>query len=231
MELAKPYIRKITPRFIIEKYHYIRIQRRFRGGDRRIDTNWVSLSAQIGLGVSLSQNVDVRDGVIIQDYSYCNRGAVLFNNTIIGKFCSIGYNVQIGCPEHPVHFFSTSPQVYRNKTISKYIEWPAGDYVKPSILGNDIWVGSNAIILQGVEIGDGAIIAAGAVVTKDVDPYTIVGGVPAKVIGKRFDADTEKTICESKWWDFDMKEIERFAVKIYSKRKEAVNENSSINSD
>jgi len=97
---------------------------------------------------------------------------------------SVAYGVRIGLPEHPVNMVSTSPKIYRN-IKSKDIK----DVYFPPIIGNDVWIGANAIILQGVTIGDGAVIAAGAVVTKDVPPYAIVGGVPAKVIKYRFSDD------------------------------------------
>lgn len=76
-------------------------------------------------------------------------------------------------------------------------------YKRPApIIGNDVWIGQNAIVLNGVKIGDGAIVAAGAVVTKDVDPYSIVGGVPAKIIKKRFSEHVTIKLLELKWWDY-----------------------------
>ena len=109
---------------------------------------------------------------------------------------SVAYGVRIGLPEHPVNMVSTSPKIYRNIKL-KDIK----DVYFPPIIGNDVWIGANAIILQGVTIGDGAIIAAGAVVTKDVPPYAIVGGVPAKVIKYRFSDDVILKLLEIKWWD------------------------------
>ncbi|MEM5663830.1 CatB-related O-acetyltransferase [Bacillus toyonensis] len=100
---------------------------------------------------------------------------------IIGKFCSISYGCQIGMSEHPTNYISTSPYSYGSSNIfgiTPYFE----EVHSPPIIGNDVWIGGRVIILQGVTIGDGAIIAAGAVVNKDVPPYTIVGGVPAKPI-------------------------------------------------
>lgn len=106
-----------------------------------------------------------------------------------------------------MHFFSTSPNVYRHHDIRELLEWPIDDYKKTVVIGNDVWIGSNAIVLQGVTIGDGAVVAAGAVVTKDVPSYTVVGGVPAKVIKKRFDSSIEKRLKESQWWNKDIKDI------------------------
>ncbi len=80
-------------------------------------------------------------------------------------------------------------------------------HTKPAVIGNDVWIGQNAVIMDGVHVGDGAIVAAGAVVTKDVPPYAIVGGVPARVIKYRFDAGTIKELSELKWWELSDGEI------------------------
>lgn len=123
----------------------------------------------------------------------------------IGRYCCIGQNVITVYGNHPtkewvsIHpaFFSTAKQsgfTYVDKEL--YAE------NQPKIeIGNDVWIGTGAMILGGIKIGDGAVIAAGAVVTKDVEPYTIVGGVPAKPIRKRFDDEDIEFLLEFKWWD------------------------------
>ena len=170
-------VKKIIPTFIKRAVHHYKVQRKFgRNGANHIITDSIAFDAMLGIGVYLAKNVDVRNRVAIGDFSYCSPGPVLFNGTKIGKYCSVGYNVQVGCPEHPVSFFSTNPKVYRDAKISKFIKWAKDDCASPVNIGNDVWIGSNAIILQNVKIGDGAIIAAGAVVTKDVPPYEIWGG-------------------------------------------------------
>lgn len=85
-------------------------------------------------------------------------------------------------------------------------------------IGNDVWVGSNAVILQGVEVGDGAIVAAGAVVTNNVPAFTVVGGVPAKILGKRFDENTEQIMTQSEWWNHEIEWIRKFADSILKRR-------------
>lgn len=90
---------------------------------------------------------------------------------------------------------STSPEIY------KIVEENYNELKNPPVIMNDVWIGSKAIVLQGVKIGNGAIIAAGAVVTKDVPSYAIVAGVPARIIKYRFSEDIIKKIENTKWWD------------------------------
>jgi virginiamycin A acetyltransferase len=85
----------------------------------------------------------------------------------------------------------------------------AWDHKGDIVIGNDVWIGYEAVILSGVKIGDGAIIGARAVVTKDIPPYTIVGGVPAKVIRKRYDDETIQRFCQIKWWDWQDEQIKQ----------------------
>ena len=190
------------------------VQKRFGKGNRIYTTN-IHPSAHLGKDIYLADKVDIRANVEIDDHSYCSTGTVLFKSTKIGKYCSIGYNVQIGCPEHPLHFLSTSPTLYRAEHIRRYCDWPEDDIKAPVRIGNDVWIGSNSIILQGVTVADGAVIAAGAVVTKDVPPFSIWGGIPAKCIGNRFEHDLEEKIANSEWWNHDMEWIEKFANELY----------------
>lgn len=130
---------------------------------------------------------------------------------IIGKFCSIACKAK---------FLMTSGN-HSMKSLSTYTfpvfyeEWDEKLNVKDAwdnkgdiIIGNDVWIGYEAIIMSGVKIGDGAIIGTRALVTKDVPPYTIVGGVPAKVIRKRYDDDKISKLLEIKWWDWSAEKIQ-----------------------
>lgn len=142
----------------------------------------------------IARNCDIRNGVEIGEHSYVNCGSNIISGKI-GRYCSIGYNVEIGAFEHPIHFISTSPEIY------KIVEENYNELKNPPVIMNDVWIGSKAIVLQGVKIGNGAIIAAGAVVTKDVPSYAIVAGVPARIIKYRFSEDIIKKIENTKWWD------------------------------
>lgn len=131
------------------------------------------------------------------------------NNADIGKYCSIGLNLIVGQGKHPTTFISTSPVFYSSsgvagKSFTKSSLGLFEEYQRIKI-GNDVWIGANVIILDGVEIGDGAIIGAGSLVTKSVAEYSIVGGVPAKLIKFRYDPEIIKKVKNSLWWDKDNK--------------------------
>lgn len=124
--------------------------------------------------------------------------------TVIGSFCSIGQRVVIGHGNHPKDFLSSSPFFYFDELGFKTKEMPTYDrfwFIEPVTIGNDVWIGDGVWIKNGVTIGDGAIIGARAVVTKNVPPYAIVTGIPANIVGYRFDEVTIRALLESKWWD------------------------------
>lgn len=149
------------------------------------------LGVKIGIGAKISPvsklhkvyyigNATISSGVILGEGSYINSG-IIFSGTI-GRFCSIGYNVIIGPTEHDPNFRTTSPSLAKKQGISlqKTVKT-----IAPPIIQDEVWIGANVVILRGIKIGNGAIIAAGAVVTKDVPEMEIWGGVPAKFIKKR----------------------------------------------
>jgi acetyltransferase-like isoleucine patch superfamily enzyme len=151
----------------------------------------ISVEPPVGLG-----RVSVGSGVRIGKYSYVNSG-MLWGNISIGRYCSIGYNVIIAPPDHPASYFSTYDDFYKDKDYCRRI-LP----LKRTVIGNDVFVGANVVIRRGVRVGDGAIVGAGAVVVKDVPAYSVVGGVPARVIKYRFDVETIRKLLQLEWWTF-----------------------------
>ena len=128
-------------------------------------------------------------------------------NAEIGKYCSIADHCRIGMSSHSLNYISTSPIFTQtiNALQEKWIEKNVFTHKSEEervFLGNDVWVGSHVLINGGVHIGNGACIAAGAVVVKDVPPYAIVGGVPAKVIKYRFSQPVIEKLQELQWWNF-----------------------------
>lgn len=186
----------------------------------------------------------VGDSSVLRN-SYMGRGAyvgrnVLLNNVRIGRYTSIADGVCSCLGNHPTYrFVTTHPAFYYDTepqigfTIHKgdalfdgILKYPQNETKYQISIGNDVWIGGHSRILGGVKIGDGAIVAAGAVVTKDVEPYSIVGGVPARHIRYRFDEKEIALLLILKWWDWpeekiinnyrDFSNIESFYVK-YSK--------------
>jgi len=148
----------------------------------------------------------------IDDYSYIGFRSHTVNCSV-GKFCSISSGVHIGMGLHPLDRVSTSPVFYNsNCTGAQFVE--DGSVIKsiPTTVGNDVWIGTNALIIPGVVIGDGAVIAAGSVVTKDVSPYAIVGGVPAQIIRYRFSQDIIRELLEIGWWNWEEEELKRYSI-------------------
>ena len=139
------------------------------------------------------------------DYSYVQKNSSVWHTTI-GKFCSISWNVSIGGGEHDFHKVTTHSLLYA--TAYGFVDKAMYDrFSSPCTIGNDVWIGAGASILRGVKVGDGAVIGAGAVVTKDVEPYSIVVGVPAKKVGQRCEDQIISKMLEIKWWDLPIQVI------------------------
>lgn len=137
------------------------------------------------------------------DYSYIGYNTNIYHAEI-GKFCSISKDVSIGLPSHPSTFISTSP-IFVNKVNGTGYSWSSRDIFnsvpQKVCIANDVWIGMKSTIMGGVRVGNGAIVAAHSVVTKDVPPYAVVGGVPAKIIKYRFTEDIIAKLLQSEWWN------------------------------
>ncbi len=146
----------------------------------------------------------------IGKYSYVSGSRVIY--TKIESFCSIADGCVIGGAAHPMEWVSSSPVFYSKKNIFKkcFAEKEFEEYRETQI-GNDVWIGSNCLIKAGVKIGDGAVIGMGSVVTKDVPPYEVWAGNPAKKIKIRFDEKTIDTLLEMKWWDWTDERLKEYA--------------------
>lgn len=128
--------------------------------------------------VTIGSNVSIGTG------TYINSGQIM--SAVIGCWSSIGYNVLIGPTEHDYNKITTSPNLIK---FAEGVNATTDKEQKPPVIGNDVWIGANVIILKGVTIGDGAVVGAGSVVTKDVEPYSIYAGIPAKFIKSRFNSN------------------------------------------
>jgi virginiamycin A acetyltransferase len=132
----------------------------------------------------------------------------------VGNYCTFGSRVSIGAFSHPTNFLTVHEVGYRDTTSSygetAYVDNP-DIYLEirnvRTLIGNDVWIGDNVVIIKGVKIGNGSIIGAGSVVTKDVEPFSIMGGNPAKLIKKRFSQDVIDQIEESEWWNLPITEL------------------------
>lgn len=144
--------------------------------------------------------------------TYAN--AARLNSAVAGRFCSIGFDAIVGVGEHPLDRISSHPLFYSSSNPLG-VAW-VGDNsfseVQSVHIGSDVWIGARAIVLGGVKIGSGAVIAAGALVTKEVPPYAVVAGVPAKVIRFRFDDEVIAALLDLRWWDAPVDSIRKCAV-------------------
>lgn len=141
-------------------------------------------------------------------------GGVIDSCSSIGRYCSLAAGIRIGEPDHPTDWLSSSPFQYDAARFGWHPSAsegaplaPAGFPRGPATIGNDVWIGANAVVLRGVHVGDGAVVAAGAVVTRDVPPYAIVGGVAAKVIRYRFEPDLVAALLDVAWWRFSPNQL------------------------
>lgn len=173
-----------------------------RGHNLRIGYMSVARRSKFGTHVTLYEFVEL-ESVRIGDMSYVSRGARIAHADI-GKFCCIGPESLLGLGQHPTRtFVSVHPAFYstRRQSPLAFVTEDKFSEVRRIQVGNDVWIGARAVIMDGVSVGDGAIIAASAVVSHDVPPYAVVAGVPARVLRYRFDATQVERLLASQWWN------------------------------
>lgn len=167
----------------------------------------VGIRVKVGRKAIIRSGAEIGSDVTIGDYSYISGPRTYVESARIGKFCSIARQTVIGVGNHDhtvvtTHPFFMSPEF--GNIVETKREMPQR---KAPVIGNDVWIGINSIVMRGVTIGDGAVIAANSVVTRDVPPYTIVGGAPAHHLKDRFPPDIVADLQNIRWWDWSDEEL------------------------
>lgn len=182
----------------------MRLEKKYKNKKLKIGYMSSAINCTFGMYNTLYDFV-VINGSSLGDFTYIADGTSISRATI-GKFCSIGPCCKMGKGRHPSSMFvSTHPIFFSifNQSQISFADKNYFDEYKSIVIGNDVWIGSNVIIADGIKIGDGVIVATSSVVTKDVPPYAIVGGVPAKIIKYRFSENEVERLLQLKWWDMD----------------------------
>lgn len=192
-----------------------------RTGDKEtIYLKNVITNPNIIIGKYTMYNDFVKDPIEFEKNNVLYQYPINHDKLIIGKFCSIacGARFLFNSANHKMKSLSTYPfpLFFEEWNLDKKNVTTSWDNKGDIIIGNDVWIGYEAVIMAGVTIGDGAIIGTRAVVTKDVPPYTIVGGIPAKIIRKRFSDEIISKLLEIKWWDWEKNRIQNNIEKIKS---------------
>ncbi len=175
-----------------------------------------SINSKFGKYNTIQDNITLNN-VRLGDFTYIGSNTKIQNSNI-GKYCSIGPNVKIGLGRHPAStFVSTHPIFYSKNKQSQRIFTDRNYFEEylPVEIGNDVWIAANAIVLDGIKINDGVIIAAGSVVTKDIPAYAIVGGIPAKIIRYRFDKESINKLLKLKWWNMEIEFLSKNFIKFH----------------
>ncbi|HFI8928582.1 CatB-related O-acetyltransferase [Escherichia coli] len=205
----KKLIKSIMPRWILVAIKRAYYKRYF--AQRGLKTNFPEIidpTIKTEPGVLFLGEVSVGHHVEIGKNTYITEGRIS-PNVKIGRYCSIARNTNIAGTEHPIDWLTSSPVAYDTEyfpSMRNSRKCVVNDG-KTTVIGHDVWLGASVIVKRGVKIGDGAIIGAGSVVTKDIPPYAIAAGVPAKVLRYRFSPEVIAKLMELKWWEFEETEL------------------------
>ncbi|MFC1467972.1 CatB-related O-acetyltransferase [Verrucomicrobiota bacterium] len=170
--------------------------------------------------VRVSRNVKLSKSSSVGRFSYIGDKGHIFGDIHIGRYCSIANGFVVISGNHPLDSLTTHPVIYSNQLFGhleefrdieykkQYLAKPVTTATPPLYIGNDVWIGNRVTVLGKVRsIGNGAVIGAGSIVTKDIPPYAIVAGNPARIIRYRFDQSTIEHLEETKWWELPLKKI------------------------
>lgn len=187
-------VEQISFRGIVKDFYY-KLRNLLRCPSDKFNHNSIHFSTRISKGASLKL-------CKVGKYNYIARDGIYYN-TEVGNYCCFGPNVHVGGMQHSYWWYSMSPLL--------------SDKAKPALktcIGNDVWIGAQSVICQGIIIGDGAVIGANSFVNKNVPPFAIVVGSPAKILKYRFDEDISNKILDSRYWDYDVAEAKRILSEI-----------------
>ncbi len=179
---------------------------RFKDAEPRIHPSAELKGCKLGRYAVIGERVILRE-VTLGDFSYFERQAEAIYTTI-GKFCSIAANTRVNALEHPIERITSHKVTYRPNEFFRYLGVDGGFRERRRArrvdIGHDVWIGHGAVVMPGVRIGNGAVVGANAVVTRDVEPFAIVAGVPARRLRQRFEADICARVERLAWWDWPL---------------------------
>ena len=167
---------------------------------RNVRSHKVPIQTNLGRETTVSENVEIDTLSNIGKYTYIGQYTTITSSKI-GNYCSIASFVKIGHGEHDLDKISTN-SVFCENSFDQLTK-------SECIIGNDVWIGTDAVILRGVNVGNGVVIGANSVVNKDIPDFSIAVGSPARIIRKRFDDNKIKEIIKSNWWDYDFEDSKR----------------------
>jgi acetyltransferase-like isoleucine patch superfamily enzyme len=202
----------INPLFIWIKRTFVNLYLQLMYAKKHLKIGYMCFVKNCSFGSrnTIYDNVSLSN-VKLGDFTYISYGSRV-NNATLGKYCSIGPDVIIGLGKHPTNnFVTTHPSFYSTAKQAQeaFCNKDYYDEFEPVTIGNDVWIGARSVVLDGININDGVIVAAGSVVTKDVPPFAIVGGIPAKIIKYRFTPMQISFLRDFMWWNNDVAWLKR----------------------